>query len=36
MSYSNIKNLIEIINKKVLFYDLETTGLVKTERGLKP
>ena len=36
MSYSNIKNLEEIINKKVLFYDLETTGLIKTPRGLKP
>ena len=36
MSYSNIKNLEEIINKKVLFYDLETTGLLKTQKGLKP
>lgn len=36
MSYSNIKNLSEIINKRVLFYDLETTGLVKTQRGIKP
>ena len=36
MSYSKIVNLEEIINKKVLFYDLETTGLVKTTRGLKP
>ena len=36
MSYSNIKNLEEIKNKKVLFYDLETTGLVKTQKGLKP
>lgn len=36
MSYSNIKNLEEIINKKVLFYDLETTGLVKTQKGIKP
>jgi len=36
MSYSNIKNLEEIINKKVLFFDLETTGLVRTQRGEKP
>lgn len=36
MSYSNIENLKEIINKKVLFYDLETTGLVKTTKNKKP
>ena len=36
MSYSNIKNLEEIINKKILFYDVETTGLIKTLRGVKP
>lgn len=36
MIYSNIKNLEEIINKRVLFYDLETIGLVKTQRGIKP
>jgi hypothetical protein len=36
MSYSNIKNLEEIINKKVLFFDLETTGIIKTPRGVKP
>lgn len=29
MSYTNINHLIEIINKKVLFIDSETTGLVK-------
>lgn len=31
MSYTSIKNLKELINSKVLFYDLETTGLVKTK-----
>lgn len=36
MSYSNINNLEEIRNKKILFYDLETTGIIKTPRGLKP
>ncbi len=36
MSYSNLKSLTKIINKKVLFYDLETTGLIKTLRGKKP
>ena len=36
MSYCNINNLEEIINKKVLFYDLETTGIIKTPRGVKP
>jgi hypothetical protein len=36
MSYSNIKNLEEIKNKKVLFYDLETTGIIKTDRDKKP
>jgi len=36
MSYSNINNLEEIINKKILFYDLETIGIIKTPRGLKP
>ena len=36
MSYSNIKNLEEIINKKVLFFDLETTGVIKTPKGVKP
>lgn len=34
MSYSNINNLKEIINKKILFYDLETTGLVKSLNDL--
>lgn len=36
MSYSNIKNLEEILNKRVLLFDLETSGLVKTQRGVKP
>ena len=36
MSYSNKNNLEEIKNKKILFYDLETTGLVKTQRWGKP
>ena len=37
MSYTNIKHLDELINSKVLFYDLETTGLVKTKgREYKP
>ena len=36
MSYTNLQSLEEIKNKKVLFYDLETTGLVKTPKGLKP
>jgi DNA polymerase III epsilon subunit-like protein len=36
MSYSKINNLKEIINKKVLFLDLETTGIMKTPRGMKP
>ena len=36
MSYSNIKNLEEIRNNKVLFFDLETTGVIKTPRGIKP
>jgi DNA polymerase III epsilon subunit-like protein len=31
MSYCDINNLEEIINKKVFLYDLETTGLVKTK-----
>lgn len=29
-------NLKEIRNKKVLFLDLETTGIIKTPRGIKP
>lgn len=36
MSYSKLQSLEEIRNKKIFFYDLETTGLVKTQRGLKP
>lgn len=36
MSYSNINDIKSIVNKKVLFFDLETTGLVKTDRDLKP
>ncbi len=36
MSYSNVLNLKEIKNKKVLFLDLETTGIIKTPRGIKP
>lgn len=36
MSYSNINDIKSIQDKKVLFYDLETTGLVKTDRNLNP
>ena len=36
MSYSKLINLEEIKNKKVLFYDLETTGLVNTQRNTAP
>ena len=36
MSYTNIKDFENIRNKKVLFIDLETTGLVKTPFGLPP
>ncbi len=32
MSYTNIDVLPELINKKVLFIDLETTGLVKNKK----
>ncbi len=34
MSYTNTDIFPELINKKVLFFDLETTGLVKTENNL--
>ena len=33
MSYTSIKNLEDIINKNVLFLDLETTGLVKNVKN---
>lgn len=36
MSYSNISYLNNIIGKNILFFDLETTGLVKTKYNLKP
>jgi|LakMenE01Jun11ns_1017448.scaffolds.fasta_scaffold9953507_3 hypothetical protein len=36
MSYSNINSLKDIINKNIFFFDLETTGLVKTKKGFKP
>jgi len=36
MSYTENKHLDEIINKKVLFLDLETTNIIKTPFGLPP
>ena len=36
MSYTEIKNLEDIRNKKVLFLDIETTNIVKTPFGLPP
>ncbi len=36
MSYTNIDILPNLINKKVLFFDLETTGLVKNKNSKEP
>lgn len=36
MSYCNIDTLQEIRNKRVLFYDLETTGIIRTPINTKP
>lgn len=36
MSYSNLEHLKEIKNKNVFFFDLETTGLVKTKTNVEP
>ena len=37
MSYTTIEDLDKIINSKVLFYDLETIGLIKTRfHDVKP
>jgi DNA polymerase III epsilon subunit-like protein len=36
MSYTNISQLNELIGKNVLFFDLETTGVIKTKALIKP
>src|SRR3989338_829058 len=36
MSYTNINDINNIVGKKVLFFDLETTGLIKTPYGMRP